>query len=62
MLSQAFEEMEECKGDLSTGLAREGQKDAQLAGLRDQMRQLLAVQTGVTASPSPPPPLAWPVA
>jgi chromosome segregation ATPase len=44
-LKEAFEEMEECKGDLSTGLAREGQKDAQLAGLRDQMRQLLAVQT-----------------
>ena len=32
--------------DLSSGLVREGQKDIQLANLREQMRQLLAIQTG----------------
>eukprot|EP00667_Euglena_gracilis_P004386 EG_transcript_4408 len=43
-LKETLEQMEECKVDLSTGLVREGQKDAQLATLREQMRQLLAVQ------------------
>lgn len=48
---QAFEQMEECKVDMSSGLVREGQKDVQLATLREQMRQLLAVQTGVCRAP-----------
>jgi chromosome segregation ATPase len=44
-LKETYEQTEECKVDLSSGLVREGQKDIQLANLREQMRQLLAIQT-----------------
>eukprot|EP00906_Rhabdomonas_costata_P023489 RCo033795 len=43
-LKEAFDELEECKLQLSSASARETQKDQQLGTLREQMRQLLAVQ------------------